>query len=760
MQSMKRSPLSKRIPRDFIKNFGKYAGMILILVCTISIGSSFQTTLDAALRYLDEIKYDKLQEDGYFETAYEIKDIYEDFYSEKGVRLYENFYALENSFKGKNSEDKEDPSKVIIFNERKEIDLPTLFEGELPKSENEIVLDHVFARGKGIKPGDIIELLDRDFKVSGTVSLPDYSSLFLNNSDLVMNTSHFCVAMVNEDTFNSFSEGSLKYRYSYLLDDRKLSKAERMDVAEDMQRHLIEKGESLQTFLPRDQNQSIVFLELDMGTDGPFMVVFVYMLVALIAFVFAILTNSTIEREAVIIGTLRASGYTRGEVIWHYLQPTLIIGIAGSAIGNILGYTAMIDPMLGIYNNTYSIGPLKIEFSIPAFLTTTILPVALMLIINYLMLVRKLSLSPLKFLRRDLKGGRQKKAIRLPDFGFLSRFRIRVILQNKGNYILLFIGIFFASFLLMFGLGLDPLMRHYTDSIDESLPFEYQYILKAPADTDEGERISTCEMSTWFELGKKDIGITLMGLETESRFFKGALADEGVCISSALSKKMNLREGDKITLKDSNEDKEYEFDITKVYPYSASMSIFMKKEELNNILEKDADSYNCLLSDKELDIDEACVATEISRGDLLGASEQMMNSFSVVIKFINIFSVVVYMVLMYILTKIVIDKNALYISFMKIFGYERKEIRKLYLTATTIVVVTSLIICIPVEILLFKAVLIFLSSMIEGYLSFYLPVSIYVEIVVIGLVAYFLINAVHIHEIKKIPMTEALKNRD
>jgi hypothetical protein len=34
---------------------------------------------------------------------------------------------------------------------------------------------------------------------------------------------------------------------------------------------------------------------------------------------------------------------------------------------------------------------------------------------------------------------------------------------------------------------------------------------------------------------------------------------------------------------------------------------------------------------------------------------------------------------MYLLTKVVIDKNALYISFMKVFGYDSREIRKLYL---------------------------------------------------------------------------------
>ena len=109
---------------------------------------------------------------------------------------------------------------------------------------------------------------------------------------------------------------------------------------------------------------------------------------------------------------------------------------------------------------------------------------------------------------------------------------------------------------------------------------------------------------------------------------------------------------------------------------------------------------------------------------------------------------------------VVIDKNTISISYMKVFGYERNEIRKVYLTATTIVVIASLVICIPLEIVLFKATLVLLSSMIEGYMEFYLPAYVYVEIIVIGLVAYYAINALHMRSINKIPMTEALKNRE
>lgn len=747
-----RNPLNKRIPRDLKKNAIKYIGIIIILICTISIGSAFQVTLNATEEYLDKIKDGNMQEDGYIEVDYKLSEEMINLLNDEGMMVYENFYATENNFS--------DSSKVLLFNERTKVDIPVIFEGSMPDNADEIAIDHVFARNREINIGDTITLLGKNYTVCGTVSMPDYSSLFMNNSDLVMNTNHFCVSVLKEEGFENIDEPSITYRYSYRYSDRDLKLKEKNELNEKAYKCLLLNGVSVQNMLTRDQNQSISFLEMDLGTDGPFMTVFVYMLIAMIAFIFAILTNNSIESESVIIGTLRSMGFNKKEIVWHYLQPTLIIAIAGSVLGNIIGYTLMIEPFIDIYYTTYSVGPLELKFDIASFLLTTILPVVIMVFINCYMLARKMSLSPLKFLRRDLKKKQNRKTVKLPNFSFINRFRLRVIIQNRGSYIMLFIGIFLASFLLMFGIGLDPLMKHYTDNIDASLPYNYQYILKAPADIDSGEKLLVYEMDTWFSLGKKDLEISMFGITSDSKYFKDAYVQNDIAVSSSLAMKLNLEPGDTITLSDKAKDKEYTFTIAKVYPYDAVMTVFMDKAELAMLMDVDEDTFNCILSDEQLSIDSRYIAKRIAREDLLGAANQMMDSFESVILFINIFSVIVYIVILYIMTKVVIEKNAISISYMKIFGYKAPEIRKLYLTATTIVVLTSLVVCIPLEIWLFKVVLVFLSSMIDGYVAFYLPSRVYLEIIVIGIVAYLCINAVHVAEVKKIPMSDALKNRE
>lgn len=750
-----RNPLNKRLPREFKKNASKYIGIFLILACTIIVGSAFLVSIDSVTYTMNKVDKECKTEDGQFETLSLLSEETKEYFEENDILLAPNFYSTVNDY--------EETAKILIFDEREVLNLPAIFEGELPDNQNEIAIDRLFASNRNISIGDKITLHDKDFTVTATIALPDYNSLFKSNQDLLMNTTDFGVSVVTKEGFERFDEDTLTYRYSYYFKDRDLSDSKKRENDEAILEHLLTNQVPLQSFLTAKNNQSITFLKEDMGKDGPVMKAFIYILIVVIAFVFAVLTNNTIEAEAPIIGTLRASGYLKREIVAHYISPTLIIAIIGSVVGNLLGYTIMLKPFADIYYSTYSIPPIELRFHLEAFITTTILPVVIMIVVNWCMLYNKLSLSPLKFLRKDLSKKKQKKAVKLPEFSFMKRFHLRVLLQNKVSYLILFFGIFLSSFLLMFGIGMEPLMDHYTQSIDDSLPYEYQYILKAPIELDGGEKLETYTLSTWYELGKMDMSVSFMGVNENSDFYDNIPLPAGkdeITISEPLAKKMNLEIGDVLTFKDDYEEKEYSLKVANICDYSGSLSAFMTRENLNCLLENEPDAFNCYISNEKLSIDEAYLAKYITRSDMIGATKQMLISFDMVFKFLNIFSVVIYMVLMYILTKTVIEKNALSISFMKVFGYDSKEINRLYLNATTITVLCSLFICIPLEALCFKYILVYIAAYIEGYIEFYLPFWVYAAIIVIGIVAYFVINARHVYKVKKIPMSDALKNRE
>ena len=74
-----------------------------------------------------------------------------------------------------------------------------------------------------------------------------------------------------------------------------------------------------------------------------------------------------------------------------------------------------------------------------------------------------------------------KRGFALPErLSFIARFRMRVFLRNLGNFATLFVGIGFASMLLLFSLAILPTMTHYAENLHNNVVAEHMYTLKAP----------------------------------------------------------------------------------------------------------------------------------------------------------------------------------------------------------------------------------------------------------------------------------------
>ena len=92
-----------------------------------------------------------------------------------------------------------------------------------------------------------------------------------------------------------------------------------------------------------------------MGSDKAMMIILLYIVIVIMAFVFGITISNTIRREAGVIGTLRASGYTRRELIRHYMALPVLVTLVGALVGNILGYTVFKNVCAGMYYGSYSL---------------------------------------------------------------------------------------------------------------------------------------------------------------------------------------------------------------------------------------------------------------------------------------------------------------------------------------------------------------------------------------------------------------------
>lgn len=755
---MMKNPLRKRYLRDLKRNLGRYLSIFLMLTATIALMSGFFSVADGSQVALRENRKECKLEDGLFSVHSEIIVDAIESVEKLGVSVYENFYVDENF---------QDNKVLRIYKNRENTNLVTVMKGKLPENSNEIAIERLFADSNNIAIGDVITVSGANMKISGYVCMPDYSSLFEKNSNLMMDSFHFGVGIVTKEAFDRYSKNALTYNYSYYFNNRDLTESETRDLSNDILDNLVENKALLTNFCTAENNNSISFIDDDLSSDVPLMKVLMNIIIIIMAFVFSIIISSTIDTEAPIIGTLLASGYGKYELIGHYMGLPIIVTIFSAVVGNLLGYTVMPIIFKDMFYGTFSLPPIEIRLNLRALLGTTVLPILIMICINLITLVRKLSISPLDFLRREIKKNNSKRPVKLPNLSFLSRFRMRVIIQNKSNYLTLFIGIFFASVILMFGFCINPLIGHYIDSIRSTTISNYQYILKTPMEAkpeNTTEKFTFTSLNTYYKPGKMNIEVSFYGLNHNSKFLpKLSISEEnsGVYFSDGLAKKLKKKAGDVVVFTSPYTGNEYRLMIAGIYEYPANLAVFMSHKQLNTLLEYEESYFNGYFSDAELTFeDKNNLAAIITPEDMVKLGDQMTTTFSQMAPFCLGIACIIYLVLMYLLTKIVIDKNAIYISFMKVFGYEEKEIKKLYLTSTTIVVISSLFLGLPLVYLTIKICFEAALMLISGYIPIYIPAYLYVWVVMTGGVSYFIINFFHKKKIGKIRVSDALKNRE
>ena len=772
-----KNPLNKRLLRELRSEAGKYAVIAILLIATIGFVSGFLVA-DYSMIAAYKEGFEKYNiEDGHFRVENALNRAQVKALTDAGVTLYDLHYreaALENG------------STLRIYPDRTQVNTICLMQGALPAAIGEIAIDRMYADNNNLTIGDTLTAESGEsWTVTGLVALPDYSCLFSDNSDAMFDAVKFGVAVMTQEGYAALKETQI-WNYAWTYDTPPDDEAAEKDAAEDFMK-VVNKTVSLQDFVPAYENQAITFTGEDMGSDRAMMVVLLYIIIAIMAFVFAVTTANTIGKEASVIGTLRASGYTRGELVRHYMAMPVLVTLISAAVGNLLGYTFLKNLCADMYYGSYSLPTYVTRWNADAFWMTTAVPVALMIFINWFVLARTLHLPPLQFLRHDLsrRSGR-RHALPLPKLlPFFTRFRARVILQNLGSYAVLFIGVLFANLLLSFGLMLPDALNHYSETIGDNMLCSTQTVLQIPysamnednklnalvsmmlfrmeTETEENnaEPFSAYTLQT---LSTEEGGIAkpesvmLYGVEPDSHYV--SLPGSGVYVSAAYAEKYNIGAGDTVTLREKYEDTQYTFAIDGVYDYMGAIAIFMPRETLNRTFDLGSGYYGGYFSDAPLtEIDEKYIGSVIDYDALTKISRQLTVSMGSMMGLVNGFAIMIFVVVVYLLSKMIIEKNAQSISMAKILGYSGGEIARLYLLSTTVVVVLCLAVSLPIEVyimrLLFHAIL--LESM-TGWISLWVSPTLYPRMMAAGLISYAVVAVMEYRRICHVPMDEALKN--
>ncbi len=525
---------------------------------------------------------------------------------------------------------------------------------------------------------------------------------------------------------------------------------------------------AVDNYIPRYLNQAVTFSIDDIGGDEAGTMVMCYMMIALIAFIFAVTISNTITAEAGVIGTLRASGYTKGELIRHYMVLPVVVTLIAAVVGNVLGYTVMKDYCVELYRGSYSLTDYQTVWDASAFILSTVVPIVLMLIINLLVLTSRLKLSPLKFLRHDLRKNRNKKAMRLnTKIPFRTRFSLRIFFTNLPGYIVMIIGILFGSVLIAFGDMMPRMLNEYQNIVTRDMISEYQYVLydcdEAAPVTDSGAEKFAMASYDYTKPGYLTDSIAVYGAVKDSKYIPAEIPAGKVLVSTGVSVKFGLNNGDTITLDEKyKRDTSYTLEIAGVYDYESSLAIFMNIDDFNRTFGNDEGYFTGYFANSELtELPDDDVATVITASEYTKLSTQLMVSMGGIMGIIKWFGALFFIIVVYVLCKQVIERNFQSIAMTKILGFRNGEIAALYIASTTIAVILGLLISIPFIDLAMKAIFSgYLYTMMTGYLPLSISPMTYTVMFVTGLGCYIVVALLQMRKVAKVSKSEALKNAE
>lgn len=482
----------------------------------------------------------------------------------------------------------------------------------------------------------------------------------------------------------------------------------------------------------------------------------------LFTYVISVFVIHGIEEESSIIGTLYALGVKRRELMAHYLMlPVLITFIAG-VIGTALGYSSLgVKTQMQDCYNYFSVPKLDIIYEAYVLVYGIVMPPVVAVIVNCLVIRKRLSVPALKLIRNEQKQAKIKE-LNLGKMSFVSKFRIRQMFRELRSSFTVWFGMFISMLILMLSINCYVLCEHVRVENVADTKFGYMYTYKYPEDeVPEGGEAAYAKALKKEILGY-NLDVTLLGIDKENTYFEAipSKSQSHVVISSAMAQKYGISIGDKVVLTDEEEDRDYAFTVEDIVQYQAGFYVFMDIDSMRELFGESDDYFNVVFSEKALDIPSGRLYATTTREEVEKSSNIFVKLMMPMVSSLSVISALIFVIVMYLMMKVMIDRSALNISLMKIFGYRTGEIRKLYLNGNFYMIAIGAAVAIPLSKVIMDAMYPYLVSNVAVGINLKFSWQLYVGIYAAVLVLYLVINQLLVGRLKKILPAEVLKNRE
>ena len=260
-----------------------------------------------------------------------------------------------------------------------------------------------------------------------------------------------------------------------LLDGIQELKDETDDMIDDI---FSEDAQNLMTFVKAGDNARIQAASGDQELYRSVGTIAGAILLILISYVLSVFVVHSIDQESAVIGALYALGVKRKNLMAHYVTLPTVITFVSGLIGTLLGYSSLGVPiqMQDCYNY-YSLPDLDVIYMPYLFIYGIVVPPVISIIVNSLVIRKRLSKPVLTMIRNEQKVGKGKN-IKLGNMSFMNLFKIRQMLRESRTGFTVVFGMFVSLLLAMMSLEIYTYCANVNRDYVNDTKYEYMYTYK------------------------------------------------------------------------------------------------------------------------------------------------------------------------------------------------------------------------------------------------------------------------------------------
>lgn len=513
------------------------------------------------------------------------------------------------------------------------------------------------------------------------------------------------------------------------------------------------------------------------------------------------LTSMTrmVEEHRLQLGTLKALGYNKLQITSKYVIYASLACIIGSVFGMCVGFIILPKIIWMMYGMMYQISDISISFNVKYGLIGLGLISLCIIGATVYTVLKELVNTPANLMRpKAPKMGNRVFLEKIPfiwkRLNFSQKVTVRNLFRYKKRFYMTIIGITGCTALILTGFGLK-------DSIKMIAPNQYQNVFQydmqinlkdSLEDAQKQEYISNLEkrdeiqktaqiyMTSGTVINGENLeDVQIIVLDDESKLDdlinikevkkkeKINLKENEICLSDKAAQLLQVKEGDTIKLKDSDEN-EVQIKISNIVENYVSHYVYMSKQTYENIYNKKYSTNVVLTKNADLSTEKQDdlakelmaqkeVASVSNITSMIGKVDDMMKLLNYVVIVLIVSAGLLAFVVLYNLSNVNISERIRELATIKVLGFYDKEVYE-YVTRETVILTI-------IGIVLGLIGGYFLNSFILGtceinslrFAKIINPIS-YVYATLITVVFTVIVNIATYFALKKIDMIENLKS--